>query len=130
GFGNEMPSGSDAEIGELVLELGQAAAAVDELLLATGPGRMGRRIDVEVQRVAFLAIGRAGLVLGAGGHHDLDGVIVRMDFFSHDEIPASGGARLAPATCGDVTHAFNLKAVPSDATASKRSAGPIHQPKF
>ena len=29
-------------------------------LLAAGPGRVGRRVDVEMQRVALLAPGRAG----------------------------------------------------------------------
>src|SRR5262245_10974859 len=45
----------EAEACELLLEPRQAAAAIDQLLLAAGPGRMRLRIDVEVQRVARLA---------------------------------------------------------------------------
>src|SRR5262250_2555352 len=53
------------EAGKLLLEPGQPPAAVDQVLLATGPGRMRLRIDVEMQGVARLAPGGAGLELGA-----------------------------------------------------------------
>src|SRR5690606_13479870 len=76
-------SGSDAEIGELVLELRKTAAAVDQVLLAAGPGRVRVGVNVEVERVALLAPGRARLVLGAVGHHDLDGMIFGMNVGFH-----------------------------------------------
>jgi hypothetical protein len=41
---------------ETLVEAGKLAAAVDEALLAAGPGRMGFRIDFEMERVARLAI--------------------------------------------------------------------------
>src|ERR1700741_3775904 len=44
---------------------------------------MRLRVDVEVQRVAFLAPGAAGGEFGAVGHQDLDGVVVRMQVCFH-----------------------------------------------
>src|SRR5215831_18122889 len=55
----------------LLLEAREPAAAVDQLLLAAGPSRVRFRIDVEMQRIARLAPGRAGGEFGAVGHHDL-----------------------------------------------------------
>ncbi|CDX25229.1 hypothetical protein MPLB_640044 [Mesorhizobium sp. ORS 3324] len=88
GFSNPAGvSGLEAETFETLLELRQAAAAVEQGLLAAGPGRVRGRVDVEVHRVAFLAPGRAGQVLGAIGHDDLDGVVVGMDIGLHCLIP-------------------------------------------
>src|SRR4051812_18006552 len=42
-----------------LLELGEPSAAVEQMLLAAGPRRVGGRIDVEVKGVAFLAPRRA-----------------------------------------------------------------------
>src|SRR5690242_20160967 len=81
-----------AEATELLLEARQAPAAVDQVLLAAGPGRVRLRIDVEVQRVARLAPGGTGGELGAVGHDDLDGVIVRVDFGFHLSPRGAGGA--------------------------------------
>src|SRR5262249_61730550 len=50
----------EAEAGELLLEAREPAAAVDQLLGAAGPGRVRLGVDVEVQRIARLAPGRAG----------------------------------------------------------------------
>ena len=47
--------------------------------VAAGPGRMRGRIDVEVQLVAFLAVGRVGDELGAVGHLHLDLVVVGVE---------------------------------------------------
>src|SRR6185437_15625138 len=97
-FGEYEGRGSDAEAFVALLELRQAAAAVEQRLRAAGPGRVGRRIDVEVHRVAFLAPGRARLVFGAVSHDDLDDVVVGMDIGLHRTFPAFGrGSRLAPA---------------------------------
>src|SRR5262245_6847952 len=63
---------------EFFLEPGEPPAAVDQLLLTAGPGRVRSRIDVEVQRVALLAPGAARRELGAVGHYHLDRVIIRM----------------------------------------------------
>lgn len=81
------------EEAEFLLELGYAATAVEQRLLAAGPGRMRLGIDIEGQRVARLAIGRAGDELGAVGHHHIDGVIIGMDALLHGEISRSGAKR-------------------------------------
>ena len=64
---------------ELLLEARQAAAAIDQMLAAAGPGRMRLGVDVEGERVALLAVGRVGLKLSPVGHQDLDHVIVGME---------------------------------------------------
>src|SRR5262245_26297405 len=68
----------EAETGELLLEAGQTAAAIEQLLLAAGPGRMRLGVDIEVQHIALFAPGGARGELGAVGHFDRDGVIVGM----------------------------------------------------
>ena len=55
------------------------------------------RVDVEVQRVAFLAPGRAGLVLGAVGHLDRDQVIIGVGAGLHDDVPGKMAAGFRPA---------------------------------
>src|SRR6185312_5594767 len=116
-FGEYEGRGSDAEAFVALLELGQAAAAVEQRLLAAGPGRMRGRVDVEVQRVTLLAPGRAGLVLGAVGHDDLDRVVVGMRIGFHRLYPGSMGDR----ACGDVAQCQNLKPRPLGATAFEGS---------
>src|SRR5258708_5341541 len=61
------------EAGELLLEARHAAAAIDQMLLAPGPGRVRLRIDVEMHDIAILAPGRAGGEFAAICHDDLDG---------------------------------------------------------
>jgi hypothetical protein len=61
---------------------------IEELLLAAGPGRVRLGIDIEAQRVAFLAPGGAGGEFSTVGHHHLDGVIVRMQVRFHGAHPA------------------------------------------
>src|SRR5262245_34525815 len=63
------------EARKLLLEAGQPAAAVEQLLLTAGPGRVRLGVDIKVQHVARLAPCGAGGELGAVGHDDLDGVI-------------------------------------------------------
>ena len=82
---------------ELVLEARQAAAAVEQLLSAAGPGRMRLRVDVEVERVALGPVGGARLVFGAVRHHDLDRVIVGVNVFLHDGLACGGAAGPFPA---------------------------------
>ncbi len=72
----------DAKALELVLEARDTAATV-KLLRAAGPGRVRARINVQVQLVAFLAVGRAGLVFGSICHHDGDEVVIGMAFGFH-----------------------------------------------
>src|SRR6201988_3428016 len=81
------------EAGKLLLEPGDAAAAVHQLLGAAGPGRVRLGIDIEVQLVAFLAPGGARLVLGAVGHDDCNRMIIRVNFGFH-------GISLWPALAG------------------------------
>src|SRR5437868_14895900 len=68
---------------KLLLEARHAAAAVENLLGAAGPGRVRLGVDVEVQLVAFLAPGGTGLVLGAIGHDDRNRMIIRVNFGFH-----------------------------------------------
>ncbi len=85
----------EAEAFEALLELGNAAATVQHLLVAAGPGRVRLRVDFEIHRCASRTPGRAGFVLGAVGHHDLDGVVVGMDISLHDTLPACSGGHLS-----------------------------------
>ena len=79
---------------ELFLEARQSAAAVDQVLLAAGPGRMRLRIDIEMQRIAGLAPGRAGGEFGAVGHDHLDQVVIGVGVGFHVLVPSD--ARFAP----------------------------------
>src|SRR4051794_34910039 len=65
------PRGLLFQEAEFLIELADPAAAVDELLLAARPGRMGLGVDVEMERVALLAPGRPGLEFRAVGHHHI-----------------------------------------------------------
>src|SRR6185295_13971824 len=71
------------EARKLLLEARHAAAAVEQLLRAAGPGRMRPGVDIKVQLVAFLAPGGAGLVLGPVGHYDRNHMIIRVNFGFH-----------------------------------------------
>jgi hypothetical protein len=71
------------EEAELLLEARNASAAVKNGLRAAGPRGMRLRINIQRQRIAILAIGRTGNELAAISHHDIDGVIVRVNAFFH-----------------------------------------------
>src|SRR3954451_1250732 len=58
-------------------------AALDDLHVAAGPGRVRLRVDVEVQRVAFPAVGRARGERAPVGHDHRDLVVVGMDVRLH-----------------------------------------------
>src|SRR5262249_48109340 len=79
-----------AEARELLLEARQTAAAIEELLVPTGPRRVRFRVDIEMQRIALLAPGGAGGEFAAVGHLDRDGVIIRMGVRFHRCNPAAG----------------------------------------
>src|SRR5437762_7595752 len=68
-----------AEILEAAVEASELPTGVEQPLLAAGPGLVRFRVDLQAQRVAFLAVGRAGLVARAIGHHDCDLVIIRVN---------------------------------------------------
>src|SRR5260221_5848065 len=72
------------ESGELLVEAGEPAAAVQQLLLAGGPGRVGAGVDVESDLLARRAIGGARLVSGAVVQLNFDKVIIGMDALFHD----------------------------------------------
>src|SRR5260370_13010020 len=80
-------SALDAEPAEALVDASELPALVIEALLSAGPGRMRLRIDLEPQRVACLAVGRAGLVARPVGHDDGDIVIIRMDIGFHGLAP-------------------------------------------
>src|SRR5438105_11803255 len=71
------------EARKLLLEPRHAAAAVEHLLGAAGPGRVRLGIDVEVQLVAFLAPGGTGLILRTVGHDDRNRMIILVNFGFH-----------------------------------------------
>src|ERR1700676_2316508 len=71
------------EARELLVEARQAAAAVEQVLLAAGPGRVRLRVDIEMQRIARLAPGGPGGELGAVGHDHFDGVVGGMGVGFH-----------------------------------------------
>src|SRR5687768_9557572 len=60
------------EAAELVVEARDAAAAIEQRLVAAGPGRVRLGIDFERQGRAVLTVGRTGLEGGAVGHLDRD----------------------------------------------------------
>ena len=74
---------AEANASEAGVEARQSAAAIEQLLRSAGPGRMGVRIDVQVERRALFAIGRAGHEFDAIGHDDLDHVVLGMDIGLH-----------------------------------------------
>src|SRR5215472_11329086 len=76
----------DAQILEALLELGELAAAVHQAMNA-GPGRMRLGIDLEIERVAGLAPGRARLEGRSVGHHDVDLMVFGMDLLFHRRLP-------------------------------------------
>src|SRR5204863_8492834 len=51
-----------AEILEAAVEASELPTGVEQPLLAAGSGRVRFRVDLKSQRVASLAVGRAGLV--------------------------------------------------------------------
>src|SRR5690349_6082737 len=66
-----------------LVEAGQLSTAIDQPLLAAGPGRMGFRVDIEPQGVSRFAVGRARLVRAAVRHHDGYFVIFGVNSFFH-----------------------------------------------
>ena len=75
------------------VEARQSAAAIDELLRSAGPSGMRVGIDVQLQRRALFAIGRAGHELDAVGHDDLDHVVVGMNVRFHRHGPGETKSR-------------------------------------
>ena len=75
------------QVAEAGVEARQAAAAIDQMLRASGPGRMGGGIDVEVQDVARFPIGGAGEKLGPVGHDHLDQMVLGVNIGFHRKVP-------------------------------------------
>src|SRR5215216_2845011 len=113
--GVRKPSILLEEARKLLLEARHTAAAVEELLRAAGPGRVRPGVDIEVQLVAFLAPGGAGLVLGPVGHHDRNHMIIRMNFGFHGR---SFGAPAPVANVGGygISRLYNVSRPPKQAT--------------
>src|SRR6185437_15592228 len=74
---------AEGKAAEALVEARDLAARVEQLLVAAGPGRMRLGIDVQLQRVAFLAPGRTGLEGRAVGHLDLDHMVIGMGVDLH-----------------------------------------------
>ena len=71
---------------EFLLKARNASATVKNGLGAAGPRRMGLGINIQRQRIAILAIGRTGHKFAAICHHNIDGVIIRVNAFFHRKI--------------------------------------------
>jgi hypothetical protein len=67
----------------LLLKSRQPSAAVEQMLLAAGPGRVRFRIDIQMQRIPRLAPGRPRGEFGAIRHDDFDEMVVRMGVGFH-----------------------------------------------
>src|SRR5262245_42727445 len=74
---------AERQSAEALVEARHLAARVEHARIAARPGRMDLGIDVELQRVAFLAPGGARLEHGAVGHLHLDHVVIGMDVGLH-----------------------------------------------
>src|SRR5689334_22875009 len=77
---------AERKTAEALVEAGDLAAFL-HLASTADPGRVDLRIDVEVQRIAFLAPRRTGLELGAVGHLDVDHVIIGVSTGLHVIFP-------------------------------------------
>ena len=71
------------EEAELLLKARNAAAAINDRALTTGPCGVRLWIDVQIHGVASVAIGRACHKLCAIRHHNGDGVIIGVDICFH-----------------------------------------------
>src|ERR1700755_1563451 len=82
------PSGLlfDAEAGELLVELRDLTAGIHHALHA-GPSRVRLRIDIQAQRVAFLAHAGSRLELRPIGHYDVDLVVFGVNARLHGLVP-------------------------------------------
>src|SRR5438445_3696078 len=78
---------AEGQSAEALVEPRHLATRVEQLRVSAGPRRVHLGIDVEMQRVAFLAPGRTGLELGAVGHFDVDRVIFGVDTGLHVHFP-------------------------------------------
>src|SRR3546814_4912879 len=72
---------AEREPAEALVEARDLPARIDEALVAAGPCRMRRRIDVERHRVALFAPGGTRLEQRAVGHLHLDQMIVGVRVF-------------------------------------------------
>ena len=70
---------------ELLLEARNTATAIYDCALAACPCGVRLWINVEVHRVARIAIGRACHEFCAIGHHNSDGVIIGVDICFHSD---------------------------------------------
>src|SRR5947208_14571380 len=90
-FAPALLSALRAEILEAAVEASELPTGVEQPLLAAGPGRVRFRVDLEAQRVALLAVGRAGLVARPIRHQDCDLVIIRVNAVLHRPNPLTRG---------------------------------------
>ena len=87
--GIRLPPRETMDFDVVIVGAGPAglAAAIDQVLRASGPGRMGGWIDVEVQGVARFPIGGAGEKLGPVGHDHLDQMVFWVNIGFHRQVP-------------------------------------------
>src|SRR5438552_18991535 len=91
---NHLRSGLE-KTRKFLLKARKAATAIQELLLASGPGRVRFRVDVEAQGVARLAPGGASGELGSVGHDHFDCMVLGMSVGLHSMqfLSSLGGRR-------------------------------------
>lgn len=75
---------AESKAAETLVEAIDPAARIDQIAAAAGPCRVRFRVDIEIERVALGAPGRAGLEFRAVGHLDGDEVIIGMGIGFHE----------------------------------------------
>lgn len=82
----ELDSGFEAETLEFLVELGKLTAGIDQAV-HTGPCRMRARVDIELEGITLIAVGRIGLVACPIGQLDRYLVIIGMSICFHLTTP-------------------------------------------
>src|SRR5690606_22703548 len=112
---------AELEAAETLVEAGDHAAMIHQALVAAGPGRVRLRIDFQNHGVPFLTPGGAGLVGGAIGHLDGDGVVIRVNVLLHG-VPRFGWLPTSPSERKRANTPWRLPAQgPAGKTAKRRT---------
>src|SRR6185437_15786436 len=130
----QLPPGR-SQAAEPLVEFRDLTARVDDPLLA-GPGRVRLRINIQPQRVPFLAHAGTGLELRAVGHHDGDLVVLGVDTGFHARFlagPADPDRQCEPGRIAVRPAALKSRPVPPQRPVPRPfrrplSGGPHHGP--
>ena len=113
---------SAQEAFELLLELAEPAAAVDQLLVAAGPGRMGVRIDVEIAawRLRSRRSNRSRRTRTVR-HHDVDLVVIGVNVLSSWPVAFRLASARAAYDPPDASKPWEFRSIPSYIAARPRT---------